>query len=82
MKRFNAWFTLPSALNEARTLYIHCLKKGRKVNAQVKGQESLLIITRFQNRRFIFLRPPIRAKENTYPLISTAPKGGTDRFVL
>jgi len=41
MKRFNAWFTLPSALNEARTLYIHCLKKGRKVNAQVKGQESL-----------------------------------------
>ena len=32
----------------------------------------VLHITRFQNRRFSFLKPPIRGKETTYSHISTA----------
>lgn len=50
--------------------------------AYLKTDVNMLHITRFQNHKFSLIKPPIRSKETTSSLISTAPKGGTYRFVF
>jgi len=43
----------------------------------IEEAPSNVHITRFQNHKFSFIKPPIHSKETTSSLISTAPKGGT-----